>query len=43
MVRYDGLLNAFHSLNFSRLTEPTILHYLRRVSPVEASVRLLQK
>jgi len=23
MVRYDGFLNTFHSLNFSRLTHPT--------------------
>lgn len=23
MVRYDGLLNPFHSLNFGRLTHPT--------------------
>ncbi len=25
MVRDDGLLNLFHSLNLSRLTHPTIL------------------
>ncbi len=23
MVRYDGLLNTFHNLNFGRLTHPT--------------------
>ncbi len=33
MVRYDGLLNAFHSLNFSRLTHPTILLRLQREIP----------
>ncbi len=31
MVRYDGLLNGFQSLNFSRLTHPTNFAY--RLSP----------
>ncbi|NES66348.1 MAG: hypothetical protein F6K24_14345 [Okeania sp. SIO2D1] len=29
MVRYDGLLNAFHNLDFSRLTHPTGLTQLK--------------
>ncbi len=28
MVRYDGLLNPFHSINLSRLTHPTILLFV---------------
>ena len=34
MVRYDGLLNLFHSLNLSHLTHPTILHKISFVSPL---------
>ncbi len=31
MVRYDGLINPFHSRNLSRLTHPTILLFVKGI------------